>query len=53
MLCYSLMYSEVNQPYAYVYSPLSDCPPTLPTSHLSRSSQTTELSFLYFTASSH
>ena len=49
MLCWFLLYKEVNQLYVYIYIPsLMDLPPTLPPSHPSRSLQSTELSFLCY-----
>ena len=54
MLCWFLLYNEVNQTYVYIY-PLPLRPlchsPTL--SQPSRSSQSTEQSSLCFTAGSH
>ena len=48
MLCHFLLYKEVYQPYVYIYSfPLG------PSSHPSSSSQSTQLSSLYYTACSH
>ena len=48
MLCYSLLYNKVNQLYGYIYPfPLE---PTSTPSNRSRSSQSTKLSFLCYTA---
>ena len=52
MLCYFLLYSKVSQLYSIPISPPSWTPPKHPTSHPSRSSQSTELSSLCYTAAS-
>ena len=57
ILCYFLLYNEVNQLYVisksgYLY-PLPLGPPPPPPSHPSRSSQSTKLSFLCFIACFH
>ena len=48
MLCYFLLYSEVNQLYIYIYSL-----PLRPPNYHPITSQSTGLSFLCFTAGSH
>ena len=54
MLCQFLLHNKVNQQFVYLY-PLSLGPPSQPhpLSHLSRSSQSTKLSYLCYTAGSH
>ena len=50
--CQFLVHNEMNQPYVYIYPfPLES--PFHPSSHPSRPSQSTELSFLCCTAASH
>ena len=53
MLCWFLLCKEVNQPYAFI-CPLSLVPPShVPSSHPSRSAQSTMLSSLHCTVPSH
>ena len=55
MLCWLLLYNRVNQLYVYMCSfPLKPpfCPPPTP-SHPSRSSQSTQLGSLCYTATSY
>ena len=54
MLCYFLLYNEMNQLHVYIY-PLHHVPPSLflPVSHPYRSSQSTELSSQRYAAGSH
>ena len=52
MLCQFLLCREVNQLYVKYIPPFINLP-SPPPSHLSRSSQSIELSFLCFTAGSH
>ena len=55
MLCQFLLYNKVNQLCVYIYiSSLLNPPPiSLPSSHSSRSSQSTELNSLCYTAASY
>ena len=54
MLCWLLLCNEVNQLYVYIYLSILNlrCYPH-PSSYLSRSSQSTELSFPCFIAGFH
>ena len=52
MLCWFLLYNKVSQLYSIPISPPSWTPPKHPTSHPSRSSQSTELSSLCYRAAS-
>ena len=54
MFCQFLLYNRVNQLYVHIYPlPLGPPSPHHPPSHPSRSSQSTELSSLCYTAGTH